>query len=280
MTEESLPVEVATPSDTAIAEFKPEIKHEILQAEYKRRNDGSWSKILCMRIERALSWLEHAEKCVSERDWDIAFISYWISYNALYANYELRTKNDEEAVQKKFNEDILKYERGKNLFEVHKMLVKKREVVEGIVRHPLLCQSHWEHLHSKKYGGKEKGGGWKDDLKNDNTGLSSNYDRLADGIHDTDAGREILSLLFGRIYVLRNQMIHGGARHGGEVNVSQVARCTKIMVFLIPLFIRTMMENPKPPKDGWGKPYSPIIRTGDGESWHIVWEEQLYLIHI
>ena len=63
-------------------------------------------------------------------------------------------------------------------------------------------------------------------------------------------------MLFGRLYVLRNQLVHGGATWNGSVNRNQVEDSAKIMAFLIPLFIELMMENPA---ENWGKPYYPVV---------------------
>ena len=60
----------------------------------------------------------------------------------------------------------------------------------------------------------------------------------------------ILSILFQRIYVLRNQMFHGSATWQGTVNRSQVIDCQKLIANITPLFIEIMLRYPE--KD-WGK---------------------------
>ena len=53
-----------------------------------------------------------------------------------------------------------------------------------------------------------------------------------------------LSILFGRLYVLRNQLIHGGATWNGSMNRDQVAAGAQNLEFLIPRFTELMMDNP------------------------------------
>ena len=71
--------------------------------------------------------------------------------------------------------------------------------------------------------------------------------------HDTPT---ILSILFDRLYVLRNQLIHGGATWCSRVNRDQVRDGSAILVNLVPIFIDIMMDNPDHP---WGMPFYPVV---------------------
>ena len=66
----------------------------------------------------------------------------------------------------------------------------------------------------------------------------------------------ILSILFDRLYVLRNQLLHGGATWNSKVNRSQVQDGARIWACLVPLFIDFMMDNPEV---SWGAPYYPVV---------------------
>ena len=71
--------------------------------------------------------------------------------------------------------------------------------------------------------------------------------------HDT---RTILSMLFDRLYVLRNQLVHGGATWNSSVNRDQVRDGARILGFLVPIFVDLMMDNPDV---DWGLPYYPVV---------------------
>ena len=73
------------------------------------------------------------------------------------------------------------------------------------------------------------------------------------GMSDTET---VLSSLFDRLYVLRNQLIHGGATWNSSVNRDQVRDGARIMAFLVPVFIDVMLDNPE---QRWGPPYYPIV---------------------
>ena len=68
--------------------------------------------------------------------------------------------------------------------------------------------------------------------------------------------RVVLSILFDRLYVLRNQLFHGGATWNSSVNRRQVQDGANIMAFLVPRFIDLMMDHPEA---GWGPPYYPVV---------------------
>ena len=64
--------------------------------------------------------------------------------------------------------------------------------------------------------------------------------------------------LFDRLYVLRNQLHHGGATESGSKNRRQVDAGATVMAALIPAFIGVMIANPDPVA-AWGKPYYPPV---------------------
>ena len=66
----------------------------------------------------------------------------------------------------------------------------------------------------------------------------------------------ILSTVFDRLYVLRNQIIHGGATWNSSVNRSQIKEGAEILAFLVPVFVTLMMDNPN---TKWGPPLYPVV---------------------
>jgi hypothetical protein len=71
------------------------------------------------------------------------------------------------------------------------------------------------------------------------------------------ATAKILSTLFDRLYVLRNQLVHGGATWNSSVNRDQVRDGTAVLGWLLPVMIDIMMDNPD---YDWGKPFYPVVR--------------------
>ena len=67
---------------------------------------------------------------------------------------------------------------------------------------------------------------------------------------------KILSIVFDRLYVLRNQLVHGGATWNSKVNREQVRDGAAILGCLLPVFVDLMMDNPQEP---WAMPHYPVV---------------------
>ncbi len=68
----------------------------------------------------------------------------------------------------------------------------------------------------------------------------------------------VLSILFDRLYMLRNQLVHGGATWSSQVNRSQVRDGAAILGALSPRFLHVMMNS----NDAdWGTAYFPVVHS-------------------
>ena len=68
----------------------------------------------------------------------------------------------------------------------------------------------------------------------------------------------VLTTLLDRLYVLRNQLVHGGATWSSRVNRRQVEDGARIMGFLVPVLIDLMIDNATRFDD---PPYYPVIAS-------------------
>ncbi len=66
----------------------------------------------------------------------------------------------------------------------------------------------------------------------------------------------LLRIVLDRLYVLRNQLIHGGATYKSQVNRAQVRDGANLLSALLPVMIELMMVNGE--RD-WGKIYFPVV---------------------
>jgi hypothetical protein len=64
-----------------------------------------------------------------------------------------------------------------------------------------------------------------------------------------------LRLVLARLYVLRNQLIHGSATWGGETNRAQVQDAAQILRSFVPIMIEIIMDDPD---QEWGEPLYPV----------------------
>jgi hypothetical protein len=66
----------------------------------------------------------------------------------------------------------------------------------------------------------------------------------------------LLRFVLDRLYVLRNQLIHGGATYKSQVNRAQVRDGANLLSALLPVMIELMMVYGE--KD-WGRIYFPVV---------------------
>ena len=66
----------------------------------------------------------------------------------------------------------------------------------------------------------------------------------------------VLGFVFDRLYVLRNQLVHGGATWNSGVNRAQVGDGAAILGVLMPVFVDLMMDRPQ---EDWGTPFYPVV---------------------
>ncbi|TOF47792.1 hypothetical protein CGJ22_23020 [Vibrio parahaemolyticus] len=67
----------------------------------------------------------------------------------------------------------------------------------------------------------------------------------------------VLSIVFARLYTLRNQIIHGGATYGSSANRKQLRDCTALLEKILPTIIKIMMNSSS---ELWGDPVYPLIQ--------------------
>ena len=67
----------------------------------------------------------------------------------------------------------------------------------------------------------------------------------------------VLSLVFDRLHVLRNQFVHGGATWKSQVNRDQVRDGAAILAFLMPVFVDVMMVHPDEDR---GRPFYRVVQ--------------------
>ena len=193
-----------------------------------------------LRVHRALSWLQRAEEAGD--DFDAAFIFFWIAFNAAYADDHADAASTGERNNfEGFFEKVIALDIERRIYEA--IWEKFSGPIRMLLENKYVFQPFWSH-HNQVPGYDD----WEDRFAR---GKRKSQTALRD--RDTKA---ILSMLFDRLYVLRNQLIHGGSTWNSSVNRRQVTDGARIMAFLVPMFIDLMMDHPD---ISWGAPYYPVV---------------------
>ena len=195
---------------------------------------------LGLRTHRALSWLNRAES--EAEDLDAQFIFLWISFNAAYA--QQRAQGEKFSDRKhalRFVHQLIDVDDECLLYNA--LWDEFPKAIRLLMDNPYVFQAFWDY---------------KSGLINEDFWLSK-FDFSKKSINKALGQRNtvrVLAILLERLYVLRNQLIHGGATWNGGVNRDQLRDAVKIMARIVPITIHLMMENKGL---DWRKPFYPVI---------------------
>lgn len=194
---------------------------------------------LALRVHRALSWLGRAVN--EEEDIDLKFIVLWIGFNAAYANELNMELNSERGSFRSFFEMLVMLDKEQKIYNA----VWKRysQEIRLLLENKYVFAPFWQYQN-----GVSEYDNWEERL-------ASSRRVIASALTQRDTSL-ILSVLFDRLYVLRNQVMHGGATWNSSVNRSQIRDGSAVMDTLLPIFIELMMDHPR--RD-WGKPFYPVV---------------------
>jgi hypothetical protein len=194
---------------------------------------------LALRTHRALSWLQRAER--ETEDADVRFILLWIGFNAAYAADLSEDTFNSRSEFRRFFDGLIERDQDKRIYNA--VWTRFSQEIRLLLNNPYVFAPFWHHQN-----GVVGHADWERKL-NDSKKVT------ATALSETNTSR-ILTTLFDRLYVLRNQLVHGGATWNSAVNRSQVRDGAAVLGNLLPVFIDIMMDNPD---HDWGKPFYPVV---------------------
>ncbi len=194
---------------------------------------------LGLRAHRALSWLGRAEREV--QDSDVRFILLWVGFNAAYANDLAVDIDNERGAFQAYFDAVVSLDGDRRIYNV--VWRRFSQEIRLLLDNRYVFAPFWNH-----HNGLAGYADWAQRL--------SNSHRVIAGAMARQDTPKILSVLFDRLYVLRNQLLHGGATWNSGVNRQQVRDGAAILDWLLPIFIDIMMDHPR---HDWGRPFYPVV---------------------
>lgn len=180
-----------------------------------------------VRLHRALSWLARAER--EDQDPDAAYLFLWIAFNAAYAR-EFGDDAGERQRLAQFIGVLLEADAGHTL---HALVFRQFSgPIRTLIENRFVFEPFWRALR-----GHDSSGRWERSFD------ASRRAALASVVKGDTA--TVLSIVFDRLYVLRNQLVHGGATWNGKVNRAQVRDGVRILAAVIPAIIALMLDHPE-----------------------------------
>ncbi|WP_217553846.1 HEPN domain-containing protein [Vibrio metschnikovii] len=204
-----------------------------------RAERDQYPSALSIRVHRALSWLNKAEQCSDD---DSAFLFLWIAFNSAYAqDFEQKSSFGERGLFQEFLSKLVELDNQQQLSAI--VWEQYSGPIRCILDNEFILQAYWDYQ-----TGRIDQESWKQARSKAkiaaNQALSQN---------DTAS---VLSIVFARLYTLRNQIIHGGATFGSSANRQQLRDCTSLLQHLVPTLITIMMNSKQAM---WGEPVYPLV---------------------
>ena len=214
------------------------LSYKILKNRHREIRENQ-SNSIKLKIHRSLSWLRAAEE---QEQSDTKFLLLWIAFNSIYSKeFNQYASTSEKAIYKKFLSQLVSLDKENLIYNiVWKNYSGKFRV---FIENKFVFRSFWDFI-DNKISEDEWEKRFERDKKNAATALMKK-----------DSAR-FLTILFDRLYILRNQLMHGGATFESGINRDQIRDGSQILEQIVPVIIQLVMENSE---DDWGEPsYRPV----------------------
>jgi len=193
-----------------------------LKEKHRQRRDQQ-EQSLSIRIHRALSWLNKAEQ---ESDTDAKFIFLWVCFNAAYA----KDMDQYDSERNRFHDFIKTLVSLDKSGKIQQLLFDEFSgVIRVLISNKYIFEPFWKAL--REHDSSDR---WKDSFEKAKT--------LATKALFKKDTATVLEIIFDRLYVLRNQLIHGGATWQSDLNRQQVRDGARMLEHLIPTILALMLE--------------------------------------
>jgi hypothetical protein len=214
--------------------------HQILKANLKQHRD-QLSESHATRLHRAVSWIGAAAG--QDTDIDLQFISLWISFNACYIVNEGSSESLAERIAfLRFIEKLIAHDTHKKIYAI--LWETYSGPVKALIKNPFVFHGFWSV---------------KRNDKNDDS-WQQEFNRLSVSALNSLSRQqvpELLAIVLDRLFVLRNQLLHGGATYKSQVNREQVQDGVDLLGALMPTVIEIILSAPN---EDWGEIYYPVIK--------------------
>lgn len=197
------------------------LTHAALKAK-QRALRADFPETMGLRVHRSISWIGRAE--TTRGDHDAQFLFLWIAYNAAYADEgEFRGgAPSERATFGDFFTKIVALDGDQRIYKT--VWESFSGLIRMLMRNRYVFNPFWQH-----HNGVDGFENWEERFATSTRGF-------AHCLQAQDTAR-ILSFVFDRLYVLRNQLMHGGSTWNSAVNREQVRGGAAILGFLLPVFV-------------------------------------------
>lgn len=215
-------------------------RHDDLKKTLKKKRD-QFSDEHGTRLHRALSWLNCAAK--QQDDVDLQLISLWIAFNACYAvDHGGSESLAERFAFQGFIEKLVSHDHQKHIYAC--LWQTYSGPVKALIKNPYVYSGFWQA--KREDANSEQ---WQEGFNQLSVSALNYLSR--------QNVPQLLSIVLDRLFVLRNQLIHGGATYASKVNREQVEDGAQLLSSLVPIMIEIMLDAQQ---EDWGSIYYPVLK--------------------
>ena len=203
----------------------PPLSFDTLKQRHRAVRDGQDADA-ATRLHRAISWLGRAEQ--ESGDTDACFIFQWIALNAAYAR-EFSHDQSERDRFRQFVATLVGLDAQRSLHQA--LFSEFSGPIRTLIDNRFVFEPFWTALREHDPSNR-----WE-------ASFAGSRKAAMAAVLGQDTST-VLSIVFDRLYVLRNQLVHGGATWNSQVNRQQLRDGVAIQGTLLPLILAVMLEHP------------------------------------
>lgn len=208
-----------------------------------RAQRDNFTQIHSTRLHRSLSWLKAAGEQLENDNIDQAFINLWISFSACFYI------EGQEPISP-FIEKLVALDDQQRIYAC--LWNEYSSSVKALIKNPYVFSGFWD---AQRMRGELKEG---DQDSNGTETWQSDFDQSSvDALNYLSRKKvaPLFSIVLDRLYVLRNQVLQGGATYQSRINRDQVSDGTKLLASIMPIIIEIMLSKND---EEWGELAYPV----------------------
>lgn len=188
-----------------------------------RLAETSGDQATSIRFHRACSWMARVEQMPDGQENDLALVSLWIAFNAIYGQWNGRKREpqlDRES-WRTFVDRILCLDRNGYVADA---LREHKRLVISLLDDQYLSGFFWQEPSAKRAGQSRKAA------------------HNAHTWYIEHRWVKVLDEVLERVYLARCQLVHGAATYEGKLNRTSLHRCVMMMQRLLPALLSVWID--------------------------------------
>lgn len=201
-----------------------------------RAHREDFTQVHSTRLHRSLSWLKAADEQLQAGNVDQGFINLWISFSACFYI------EGEESIAP-FIEKLVALDDQQRIYAC--LWNEYSGSVKALIKNPYVFAEFWQ---AQRLKGEHAESAWRISFDQSSVEALNCLSRKKVA--------PLFSIVLDRLYVLRNQVLQGGATYQSQVNREQVGDGIALLSNIMPIIIRIMLNSSE---EDWGDIAYPVI---------------------